>query len=147
MKKLLLTLAVLSVSLCSNGLAYAQGFTNESFQGNYAFTGSVGKGVGLGVGIADGNGTISGSVIQRFWNRKRFEVAMDGTYTVNEDGTGRMTFNVSDEADESADLGADFVITRAEVIDGVKLATEIFVVQDNGFLGSPATITGTRLPD
>ena len=148
MKKLLLTLTILSVSFCLSEFAYAEGFTNASLQGNYAFTGSAGsKAVVLGVATADGNGNFSAPVIQRVWNKQRAEVTLEGTYSVNEDGSGTMTATLAGDSGEDAVGEADFVIKRAEVVDGVKLATEIFAVQDIGFLGNPATFTGTRLPD
>lgn len=145
MRKLLLTLTILSISFFLNGPAYAQEFTNESIQGNYALNGSAGsKIVVMGVGSADGNGNMTASFIQRAFNNQRFTLEGVFTYTVNADGTGSMTGMAPDE---NAEGTADIVIMQAEVIDGVKLATEIFAVQDVGFLGNPVTFTVKRLPD
>jgi hypothetical protein len=146
MKKLLLTLIILSVSFCLNGVVYAQEFTNESFQGNYAFSSSSGgRAVVFGVNFADGNGNASGPAVQRVGGR-RYEVNLEGTYTVNADGTGIMTGTISDEAGTSPEQTLDFVIMQAEVVNGVKLATEIFVVQRLP-LGPPPAFTYKRLPD
>ena len=146
MKKSLLTLTILVVSFCFTGLVYAEGFTMESIQGNYACQGSAGpKFAGIGVMTADASGNISGSLILRIW-KQRFEVSMEeGTYTVNDNGTGRMTFKIADDAGESAELSADFIIMQAEIVDDVKLATELFSVQDEIF-GTPPIISCKRLP-
>ena len=146
MRRLLLILTVLSVSFCLNGLAYAQGFTNESFQGNYAFSGGAGtRTVVFGVGFADGEGNYSGPAIQRVGGRK-YEVNLEGTYTVNADGTGIMTGTITEEAGTVHEGELDFVIMQAEIVNGVKLATEIFIVQRLPLVNPPA-FTYKRLPD
>ena len=148
MKKLLLTLTILSVTFFLNGLVYSQEFTNESFQGNYAFSGFAGpKVVYLGVEVADGDGNLIGSAINhRTWGR-RIELTLEGTYTVNADGTGVVTGTLSDEADEEPAEQWDFVIMQAEVVDGVKLATEIYMVDRIGIRGNPVRFFCKRLPD
>ena len=148
MKKLLLLASVIAIAVCLHGIACAQGFNNASFQGNYAMQGYAGpKFVILGLGYADGNGNMTGPAIQRAFNKQRFEVNMEGTYTVNPDGTGTLTGTISDEEGTSPPQTMDFVIMQAEVVNGVKLATEIFAVQGSGFLGNVPTFTMKRLPD
>ena len=58
-----------------------------------------------------------------------------------------MTGTISDEADEEPAEQWDFVIMQAEVVDGVKLATEIYMVARNGIRGNPVRFFCKRLPD
>jgi hypothetical protein len=87
-----------------------------------------------------------GPAIQRA-GRRRFEVMLEGTYTVNANGTGTMTGTISDEVSETPEQTLDFVIMQAEVINGVKLATEIFLVQRSLIVANPPAFTYKRLPD
>jgi hypothetical protein len=149
MKKLLVTLIILSISLSLNGLVYAQDFTNESLQGKYAVKASISpRIVGMGVATVDENGnlTVSGTINgpALFDRRTVSTISIEATLDVNPDGTGIATYvNGSSE-----DPGADFVIMEAEVVDGVKLAIEIFGVDRSSVvLGFPSTFIYRRLPD
>ena len=158
MKKLLSLLIVLSVSY---GIAYADGFTNESFQGTYALDTVTGANNGCGITLitADGNGNFTGSGILNvpglfFPKRMRIPTTSTGTYDVNSDGTavGTLTFTTPDGT--SVTVHMDAIVKRAEVVDGIKLATEFvgsfeepgtFILE--GKLGLLTTFNATRLPD
>ena len=149
MKKSLLMLTILSVSLCFNGLAFAEGFTNASFQGHYSMRASLGPtAAALGEATADGDGNVSGTGIENhpvLNQRMVIPVDMEGTYTVNENGTGTVTYTVGAYG-ISNDLIMDIVIMDAEVVNGVKLATEVFGIP-RGSGRTVATFTMKRLPD
>ena len=153
MKKLLLTLTIISVSLCLNGLAFTEGFTVESIQGNYAFQATLGpKVIFLGAGTADGDGNISatgtGSFPAPFGERQIVTGSFEGTVEVNPDGTGVMPHTRTFEGINTVAFVADFAIMQAEVVDGVKLATEIFgTVGSGAYQGHPLIYTLKRLPD
>ena len=149
MKKLLVMLIVLCISLGLNGFVYAQDFTNESLQGKYAIKANISpRIVGMGVATVDenGNATVSGTInMPALFDRREIStISMEATIEVNPDGTGIATY-VNGSSEDSV---ADFVIMEAEVVDGVKLATEIFAVdRESGVLGFPSTFIYRRLPD
>lgn len=74
-------------------------YSNASLQNSYAFLlrGNDPSGVLLRAGTftADGNGTITGGVedINNGINRVQTAVALTGSYTINGDGRGKITFN------------------------------------------------------
>jgi len=149
MKKIILSLIVLAVAVSLRGIAYAQGFTNASFKGNYAINVTAGTRIaGLGTAIADGIGNFTGFGIERIWNKRRFEINIEGTYSVNANGMGTANSKITTEDGQSGELKVDFVIMQAEVVNGVKLATEIFAVASSeGVFGNPPVYTYKRLPD
>jgi len=153
--------ALIVPSLGSNGVAHAQAeFTNESFQGNYAFKSVSGAndGAGLGVLIADGDGNfLSGSTIFNapapIRKRQVITATVDGTYTVNANGTGIAAFTFTPDVGPTEVINLDLVIFEAEVVGDVKLATEVFGIERepiNPLLGRPGslvTVLIKRLPD
>ena len=149
MKKLLLTLTIVSLSLCFNNIVFADGFTNASFQGHYSMQASLGPtAAALGEATADGNGNVSGTGIENhpiLNQRIVVPVDMEGTYTVNENGTGTVTYTASAYG-ISNELVMDFVIMKAEVMNGIKVATEVFGMPREGGR-TVATFTMKRLPD
>jgi hypothetical protein len=152
-------LSVLLISLIvSAGIAYAQGFTNDSLQGTYSgiTTNESSNYVVFGIFTCDGNGNWSGSgkfnQPAPFGQRKVIDLTYGGTYTVNEDGTATLTnnFTRSDGLEGVAVL--DGIVRKAEIIDGVKIATEIIGWSRGGELpslkpGSITTYHATRLSD
>ena len=150
MKKIIL---ITIVCLLMPFLSYALDFTKESFQGNYAGKASISpKVVGMAVGTADGNGnfTVSGTISapSLFGQRVISTISMEAALDVNPDGTGIVSYTATYEDGSSEDSVADFVVMEAKVVDGVKVATEIFIVdRTSGFLGFPATFIYKRLPD
>ena len=156
MKKLLPVLLI--TLIVSYGIAYAQGFTNESFQGTYSgiTTNENSNWVVFGTFTADGNGTWSGSAKGNYpallGQRIVWEATFTGTYTINDDGTATLT--VTFTRDDGLEGGAeiDGVIRKAEIIDGVKIVTEFIGFSRGGEIpslkpGSITTYDATRLPD
>ena len=101
---------------------FAQGFTVESFQGNYAFQATLGpKVIFLGAGTADGYGNISatgtGTFPALFGEREVIKGRCEGTLEVNPDGTGVMPHTRTFEGINTRLFAcvADFVIMEAEV--------------------------------
>jgi len=130
MKKLLAVLLITFIA--SSGIAYAQGFTNENFQGTYSGTvinESV-QSVMVGTFTADGNGNWSSSakinLSAPFGQRQVYDVTMtDGTYTVNADGTLFMTASFTIPNGVKIDAEIDGIIRKTEIIDGVPIVTEL----------------------
>jgi hypothetical protein len=149
------------VFIVSYGIAYADGFTNESFQGTYAVVSVNGAHNGCSIGpiTGDGNGNFTGSMISNVpglfpLKRMRFPMTTTGTYDVSSDGTvvGIFTFATPDGSELTVHM--DAIVKKAEVVDGIKLATEFvgfievpatFILQ--GKPGLMTTLNGTRLPD
>jgi len=122
--------ALIVPGLYSNGVAHAEGFTNESVQGTYSGTTiSEATDVGVvGIFIADGNGNWSGSgkmnMPAPFGKRLVIDIAFTGTYNVNEDGTMAFSFTYTTADGLTVVMEMDGVTRQAEVIDGVKIMTE-----------------------
>jgi len=140
----------------SNGVANAQEvFTNESIQGTYAFTATVGakKAAGVGVLIADGTGNFTGSEIFNvpipIRKRQVLAFTLDGIYTVSANGMGNATFTSPNPDGTISEFSGDFVITQAEVQDfsNIKLAIEISFILREPVLGELETLLVKRLPD
>jgi hypothetical protein len=156
MKKLLPVLLI--TLIVSSGVAYAQEFTNESFQGTYIGTtidaaADVGT---FGKVIADGNGSWSGSGKMNrpapFGQRQVIDFAFTGTYNVNEDGTLTAALTYTLPNGMTVDAEIDGIIRQAEVIDGVKIMTEGYGLERGGAVpsltpGSLTTFTAKRLSD
>ena len=125
-------------------------FTNASLRGEYAYA-LIGRGgplpqAGLGLMSYDGAGRFTGTATVnlpgRTWGDRSFVTApFVRPYTVNSDGTGTAT--------PPGESDIAFVITRAEVVDGVKLGTEVFFIvrELNPSTGNLLTGTITRLSD
>jgi hypothetical protein len=125
-------------------------FTNASLRGEYAYT-LLGHGgplpqAGLGVMSYDGAGRFTGNATVNIpgaaWGERTFVSApFVRPYTVNADGTGTAT--------PPGESDIVFVITRAEVVDGVKLGTEVFFIvrELNPSTGNLLTGMITRLSD
>jgi hypothetical protein len=128
-------------------------FDNRSLDGIYASVGNGvgGKSPGAGVGfvIYDGKGNSTGPFTQNRQGNTFFERIFqvfdfsNGTYKVNNDGTGTVT------PSETVGAEADFVITKANVVDGIIIAEEIFfVTRGLGPLdGNLGTVVSTRIGD
>lgn len=143
-----------------NSVVHAQTeFTNESFQGNYAFTFTTGANVSAAVGVltADGDGNITGSEIINVpapvRKRRILSATIEATYTVLPDGMGTAADSTTIDGVTSGG-NFDFVIMQAEVQDsGVKVATEIIALERTpvplgfGIPGDLLTIHLKRLPD
>lgn len=124
-------------------------FSAASLKGRYAFT-LVGEGgtlpeSGLGVVNYDGAGKLSGTatvnVPSSSSRRKFLTTPFAESYTVNPDGTGTAT---GPDGRDSA-----FVITKAAVANGTKVAKEAFFVVRNLDPSTKSLLTSviTKLPD
>ena len=152
MRRLLLIITILSVSFCLNGIAYAEDFTYASLQGNYSIKLDKGpKILGMGVCATDENGNLTGtgslSFPAPFGQSEILTLSFEGSFELNPDGTGTIPHTGTTSEGVTADFMADFVITDAEVVDGVKMAKEIFFITKSRFQGYPGTATLRRLPD
>src|SRR3954469_13060744 len=107
------------------------GFTNASFQGNYALTGFVGANVAAIVGVChfDGDGhyncTYTANAPGENATRQIFPITDKGEYTINADGTGKIhEFETVDGVTSECDH--DLVVIDAETIGSFVVATEVF---------------------
>ena len=157
MKKLLPVLLI--TLIVSSGVAHAQEFTNESFQGTYSGT-VTNEGLNtvmFGTFTADGNGNWSSSakfnLPAPLGQRQVIDVTMtDGTYTVNADGTLFMTASFTIPNGVKVDAELDGVIRKTEIIDGVLIATELIGFGRGGEIpslmpGNILTYDAKRLSD
>ena len=125
-------------------------FTNASLKGQYAYT-LLGHGgpvpqAGLGLMTYDGEGQFSGRATvnvpgSRYGERSFVSAPFVRPYTVDADGIG--TAKPPGESD------IVFVITKAEVVDDVKLGQEVFFIvrEINPATGDLLTGVITRLSD
>ena len=127
-------------------------FNNSSLRGTYAFSGTGWGGQGpvaaIGLLTFDGNRAISGLTQQnvpgdRFGERKFLELAVNGTYAVNPNGTG------TTRPVDGGDPETLFAITHVDSIGGARIAQEFsFAVRAlDPVAGSLITVLATRLPD
>jgi hypothetical protein len=106
-------------------------FNTASVRGDYAIVGIFAANVAqeLGTMKVDGLGNFEGSSIVNApgANGERIvvNVTFTGTYTVNSDGTGVDSFTATLPDESTVTRTEDFVITKAQVIGGVPIATEI----------------------
>lgn len=129
------------------------GFTNASFQGNYALTGFVGANVAAIVGIChfDGGGhfncTYTANAPGENGKRAIFPITDKGEYSVNADGTGTIhEFETVDGI--TSEYNHNIVILHAEAIGSYIVANEIFgLVDQTDPSGALFTSHFDRLPD
>jgi len=110
-------------------------YTLASLCGNYAAVVTYGANIAAGLGFEqyDGQGNATGSALinQPGANHTRVlvNIGISGTYVVEKDGTGVRNLTITLPGGATAEVNEDFVITKAKVIDGIAIATEIFDVQ------------------
>ena len=106
-------------------------FNQSSLKGLYSLRGTGQGGLfpvdGVGSIAFDGEGKSSGPFKQNirgasFSERAFYDLVLSNNYTVNPDGTGNLIPPAGPDGE------ADFVITKAKVVDGVKVATEFFFI-------------------
>jgi hypothetical protein len=131
-------------------------YSLASYKGDYAVVGTYGANVARLVGTyhADGKGNIEGTARVNLPgagnDRVIVSISLSGTYTVNEDGTGTIYLTVELPGGGTAPATLDFVFTKSEVLDGVKVATEIATAQrepSSVVSGQFVTHISTRRPD
>lgn len=125
-------------------------FTNASLKGDYAYT-LIGEGgpfpqSGLGIMTYDGEGRFTGTATVNlpgaaFGERQFVSAPFVRPYAVNPDGTGTAT--------PPGESDIAFVISEADVVDGLKLGKEVlFIVRElNSATGSLLTGVITRRGD
>ncbi|MBV9501759.1 MAG: hypothetical protein JO138_20500 [Acidobacteriaceae bacterium] len=111
-------------------------YSVESLRGDYAAVATYGANVAraLGTQTLDGVGNLKGSAIvnQPGLNGARtiVSITFTGTYTVNSDGTGTMSLTIMLPNGKTANATEDFVITKAKILGGIPIATEIIDAQE-----------------
>jgi len=106
-------------------------FSLASIRGDYPIVGTFSGQVAVELGnqTIDGLGHFTGSSVVNApspdGKRRIIPVTFTGTYTVTSDGKGTDSFTVPLPNGTSATLTEDFIITKAEVIHGELIATEI----------------------
>ena len=159
MKKIITIITIIFFVSC--GMVYAEGYTNASVKGKWAVTSITGANNSATINLltADENGTYTGSGIMNvpgllMPRRERIETTFSGNYDINPDGTCVMTLTFTTSTGLSASFNADGIVTKAEVVDGAKIATVVTGFFDEqmpllltGKPGLMTTFTMTRLPD
>lgn len=115
-------------------------FTVASIVGTFAWThighGGQFPGAGLGVLTFDGAGTFSGTVTlnlpgEDFTNRTPdFRTSFSGSYTLNPGGTGTSTARFTLPGSGRQETSSHFVVTKAVVRSGRRIARELRLVAD-----------------
>ena len=155
MKKLFSIFLIMFFVSC--GVVYAQGFTKQSFEGNYAAKIIYGDNEGTAMGVINGSGDGSASATLTLnlpglgLKRVIIPATAVGTYTVETDGPMTVAFTITLENGTKIDETADCVIMQA---DDNNLATELYCVGREpltplrGFKrGGIIVFTCKRLPD
>jgi hypothetical protein len=127
-------MAAMLLAVCSS-VALAQDetakYTLASLCGDYAAVVTYGANVAAGFGheTYDGKGNAIGSALANQpganGTRTITNFGISGTYSVNADGSGVRNLTIALPGGATAQVIEDFVITKAELIDGISLATEI----------------------
>ena len=108
-------------------------YTAASLDGDYGFVGAYSGDVARLVGTAyfDGKGNLTnGSARVVIVGGDVKPITYSGVYTMNPDGTGKMTVTVFGVATPPPIVNCDFVITKARFIHGIKIATEVQDAQE-----------------
>jgi hypothetical protein len=129
-------------------------FTKASIKGTWAYTITGGPNVAgaQGIWMADENGNGTGPFIVNAPAPDGSRLVIPGTApgttpTLNADGTGIFSGRSIFPDGSTNQWTLDFVITQAEVVSGVKVATEMFAIQREPGFGLFWTYTFKRLPD
>ncbi len=130
-------------------------YSLASFEGDYAVVGTYSANVARLIGTyhADGKGNIEGTAKVNLPGAGNSRVVVGisyaGTYTVSDDGTGVIYFTVDLPGGGTETATLDLVFTKAEILDGVKVATEIATAQREPSMvvnGQFVTHISTRRP-
>ena len=103
-------------------------YTLSSLCGDYGAVVTYGANIAAGFGHEkyDGQGNATGSALANQPGARTItSFGISGTYTVNKDGSGIRTLTIALPGGSTAQVIEDFVITKAEVINGIAVATEI----------------------
>jgi hypothetical protein len=137
---------ILGLMAAMSGMAFAQNdhevsqrgtrYTAASICGSYGAIATYGANIAraLGTESFDGKGNLTGSAIANQPGpndtRSISSIGIDGTYSVNPDGSGKMLLTITLPGGATASVAEDFVITKSKTIDGVEIATEIEDAQE-----------------
>ncbi len=120
-----------------HGAASRGKYTLASLCGDYAAVATYGANIARALGHEemDGRGKLTGSAIvnqpgPNDTTRSITSIGLDGTYTVNADGSGSMILTITLPGGTTASVTEDFIITKSKMIDGVEIATEIQDAQE-----------------
>jgi hypothetical protein len=127
-------------------------YSEASFKGHYAVVGTYGANVAQALGtltVNDGkivtkeivNEPLAGS---KTGERTLVKISSTGTFTIASDGTGVVTDGVKLADGSIATVTEDLVITKAEVIDGELVATELVSAQREASVVVPGGVFLTR---
>ena len=135
-------------------------FDTASLKGNYAICcvpeGAMTESALIGVLTFDGHGRVSGTTMTnlpgpRFGERMQLEASIEGTYAVDEDGSGFGSLTAGSTAADGVreDITAVLLISKAEVVGGVKIAQEASIMVDavDPRTGGLGIILASRHPD
>lgn len=138
----------------------AEGFDNASLRGSYAVMrigyGGHRQSAAVGVYDFDGNGQWTGTIVANvpgpvFATRAQVRGTIAGTYGVDADGSGYGSTRAAVVLDNGAgqEFTTTFLITKAEELDGIKLAQEISLMEDavDPLTGSLHMSRAIRRPD
>ncbi|HET9177341.1 MAG TPA: hypothetical protein VFQ24_03200 [Terriglobia bacterium] len=132
-------------------------YSTASINGSYAFVGTYAGLVASSFGVVtfNGLGSARGSVIVNQPNsdgsRNIVTVGLAGTYFVNRDGTGTLSYLVTFPDGRTANVTEDLLITKAEMRRGMLTATSMFEAQEQPSVVLSGEVyvthTYTRRPD
>ncbi len=132
------------------------GYSLASFRGDYGLVGTYGANVARLIGVyrADGNGHMKGTAMVNLPglspDRVVVSISYEGTYTIDENGTGIIHVTVALPGGGTEIATLDLVITKAEELNGRKVATEIADAQrepSSVVNGEFVTHMSTRRPE
>jgi hypothetical protein len=112
-------------------------YSVASVCGDYSAVATYGPNIAraLGFEVMDGHGNIRGAATVNQpgsdnSTRSISRIGISGTYTVEEDGSGKMDLTITLPGGGSASVSEDFVITKTKTINGALIATEIEDMQE-----------------
>ena len=120
-----------SISSVAGAEAGNPKYTLASLCGDYGAVVTYGANIAAGFGHEqyDGRGNATGSALANQPGpdgaRTIAKFGITGTYTVNKDGSGVRNLTIALPGGGTSNVTEDFVITKAKVIDGIAIATEI----------------------
>lgn len=129
-QKCLVTLVLAAAALPAFG---QNTYTNLSMRGNYVFSESATALASAGVLSADGNGNVSGSLIQRMQGSAATLASVAGRYLVNPDGTATMALNLN----AAAVVDSDSDSTPSQIIRQYDM-----VITSKGLIGAASGLGG-----
>ncbi len=150
---------VLSQEVSNNAERRSSKYSEASFQGNYAVVGTYGANVAqaLGTLTAHDGKSVTKEIVNEplaastTGERTVVKISSTATFTITSEGTGVVTDTVTLANGSTATVTEDLVITKAEVIHGELVATELVSAQREPSVVVPGgvflTRHYTRLPD